>query len=384
MLDSATSSDRPPLTSPKPQRPRHVVSFLVLAGVCLTFAVLFFQVIRPLVLPLFLGAVVALLGQPLHLKFTAWFRGRSGVSAGVVTLLVLLTLIGPMVTLTYLGFAELHATLAGLQQSAGDPDLQSLLDADTNPQVAGAIDELSQAAGLDPQQVRGWVLEAGNDLEDALYKRTVAFLGDLPGIVLGVVLFVIAVFFFLKDGEKIVRAWDQMTPLDPEHDVAVREEFSRVCRGVVWGTLAAALAQALMFGAGFLILDWSFGLGAGAWVFFLALLTLVCATIPFLGAASVWVPTALVLFLQGHHAAAICLAVYGGLIVSQVDTVIRVWVLKDTAKLHPLFAFVCVFGGIQLLGILGVFVGPVVGAVLLALMRIVKNELLLFVNRETA
>jgi len=91
---------------------------------------------------------------------------------------------------------------------------------------------------------------------------------------------------------------------------------------------------------------------------------------------SVWAPTAVVLFLLENRAAAVSLALYGGLIVSQVDTVIRVWVLKDSAKLHPLLALVCVFGGILYFGILGVFLGPMIGALLVALLRILKREVI--------
>jgi predicted PurR-regulated permease PerM len=64
------------------------------------------------------------------------------------------------------------------------------------------------------------------------------------------------------------------------------------------------------------------------------------------------------------------------LVVSQVDTVIRVWVLKGAARLHPLLALVCVFGGILYFGILGVFLGPIIGALLVALLRILKKEVL--------
>jgi predicted PurR-regulated permease PerM len=136
------------------------------------------------------------------------------------------------------------------------------------------------------------------------------------------------------------------------------------------------LAQTLAFAIGFFVINAVFGLGAAAWIFVLALMTLICASIPFLGAVSVWAPTAVVLFLLGDRAAAIILAVYGGLVVSQVDTLIRVWVLKGAARLHPLLALVCVFGGILYFGILGVFLGPMIGALLVALLRILKKEVL--------
>jgi len=244
----------------------------------------------------------------------------------------------------------------------------------------GRLDSLlikvSDSLGVDSERVRTALAGSGSDLEQALFARSVQVLGSLPRVLLSVVLFAVAVFFLLKDGEKVAQAWDELTPLGPAHDQAIRHEFGTIFRSVVWGTVAAALAQALTFAIGFLVLNAVFGLGAAGWTFVLALLTLICASIPFLGATSVWAPAAVVLFLLGDRAAGVALAVYGGLVVSQVDTVIRIWVLKDAAGLHPLLALVCVFGGILYFGILGVFLGPMIGALLVALLRILKKEVL--------
>ena len=68
------------------------------------------------------------------------------------------------------------------------------------------------------------------------------------------------------------------------------------------------------------------------------------------------------------------LAIYGGAIVSQVDTLVRVWVLKGIVRMHPLVVFVSILGGIQVLGILGLVVGPVTAAVLFALLRVLRRE----------
>ena len=235
---------------------------------------------------------------------------------------------------------------------------------------------MSENVGADSERLRTALAGSINDLEQTLFTRSLQVLGSIPLILLSIVLFVVAVFFLLKDGNKVAQAWDALTPLGPAHDQAIRNEFGTIFRSVVWGTVAAALAQTLAFGVGFLVLNAVFGLGAAAWTFILALLTLICASIPFLGAVSVWAPTALVLFLMGDRAAALSLALYGGLVVSQVDTLIRVWVLKDAARLHPLLALVCVFGGILYFGILGVFLGPMIGALLVAVLRILKREVL--------
>lgn len=93
----------------------------------------------------------------------------------------------------------------GLLPSPAGPDPAGLFDDRADPRLAGVADAVSRATGADPSPVRAGVLRAGEDVEAALYRRSVQALGDLPGLLLGVALFAVAVFFFLKDGEAIVR-----------------------------------------------------------------------------------------------------------------------------------------------------------------------------------
>lgn len=352
------------------------VSLSVLAAAALVLAILFYHMVRPLAVPLFFAAVVAMLLEPIHRRLAAWPRGPSWLSAAIVTLGSLVVIVGPLAAISYLGFVRLHSAAVVFNARDGRASTDTGVAWLADKRFADLLAGVGERLGTDSEQVRAVLAATASDLEQALFTRSLQVLGSLPRVLLSIVLFAVAVFFLLKDGGRAAQAWDDLTPLDPAHDQAIRQEFGRIFRSVVWGTVAAALAQALAFAIGFSVLNAVFGLEAAAWTFILTLLTLVCASIPFLGAVSVWAPTAVVLFLLENRAAAVSLALYGGLIVSQVDTVIRVWVLKDSAKLHPLLALVCVFGGILYFGILGVFLGPMIGALLVALLRILKREVI--------
>lgn len=352
------------------------ISLSVLAVAALGLGILFFQMVRPLAVPLFFAAVVAMLVHPIHRRLDGCRNVPTWLAAAVVTVCSLVVIVGPLLATIHLGLDKLHGVVAGLDAR----DSEAVADARASSVTGGQFDTLlakvSENLGADSERVRTALVGSGRDVEQALFARSLDVLGSIPRILLSAILFAVAVFFLLKDGPRVAQAWDELTPLGPAHDQAIRNEFGTIFRSVVWGTVAAALAQALAFAIGFFVINVVFGLGAAAWTFILALLTLICASIPFLGAVSVWAPTAVVLFLLGDRAAAIVLAVYGGLVVSQVDTVIRVWVLKGAARLHPLLALVCVFGGILYFGILGVFLGPIIGALLVALLRILKKEVL--------
>lgn len=111
-------------------------------------------------------------------------------------------------------------------------------------------------------------------------------------------------------------------------------------------------------------------------VIFLFLITTFMSLVPFLGAASVWVPCAIYLAAIEHRmGAAILLAIYGAVVVSSIDNVIKMYVLQGHSQLHPLLALLSVLGGIQVFGPIGILVGPMVVVFLQTLLEILNHEL---------
>jgi predicted PurR-regulated permease PerM len=162
----------------------------------------------------------------------------------------------------------------------------------------------------------------------------------------------------------------QISPLEEQHVRELVSEFDRACRAIVSATLLSAIAQGLLAGIGFYIA------GLRGSVALLTVLTMVLALVPFTGAAAVWLPVSLYLyFYQGATWAAIGLAIYGAVIISGADNVIKPLVLHGQSNLHPLLALLSVIGGIKALGPVGILVGPMVVVFLLVLMRIVHREL---------
>jgi predicted PurR-regulated permease PerM len=97
--------------------------------------------------------------------------------------------------------------------------------------------------------------------------------------------------------------------------------------------------------------------------------------VPFVGASLIWLPVSVwLIFADGRMMAGTALAIYGLIIISTVDNVIRPWILVEKASLHPLAALVGVLGGIQTLGPTGVFVGPIVVAFLQTILTLLHRE----------
>ena len=197
-------------------------------------------------------------------------------------------------------------------------------------------------------------------------SRTGSFLLEM---LIGLVVLVIAVYFFLIDGHRMTRTLMRLSPLDDEYERELLDQFDRTSRAVVLASVASALVQGVLAAIAY----WFIGFQG---VILLFLLTTMMSLVPFLGAASVWVPCVVYLAaVEQRIAAAIGLAIYGATIVSSVDNLIKMYVLHGRSTLHPLLALLSVLGGLTVFGPIGIVVGPMVVVFLQTLLEILNHEL---------
>ena len=137
---------------------------------------------------------------------------------------------------------------------------------------------------------------------------------------------------------------------------------------MVFATLAAAIAQGVVTA----IAVWACGLSG---FFLFVVLGTISALIPVAGTWIVWIPAAIYLFVSGATVKAVLLVLFCVIVVGLLDNVVRTYVLNSNVELHPVLAFVSVLGGLQALGLWGVFIGPVIASCLFAALQIFNQEL---------
>lgn len=200
----------------------------------------------------------------------------------------------------------------------------------------------------------------------SLTSATGNYLGK---IVVGLLVLIIAVYFFLIDGAAMIRTLMRLSPLDDNYERRLLLEFDRTSRAVVLASVLSAIVQGILGGLGYYVLGFES-------VVLLFLATTLMSLVPFLGAASVWVPCVVWLgMVEQRWTAAIVLALYGMLVISSIDNVIKVYVLHGRSQLHPLFALLSVLGGVKVFGPIGILVGPMVVVFLQTLLEILNHEL---------
>lgn len=189
-------------------------------------------------------------------------------------------------------------------------------------------------------------------------------------IAFGLVVLVISIFFFMLDGPTMTRTMMRLSPLDDKYEEQLLIEFDRTSRAVVLATILSALTQGVLAALGYYVA----GMDS---VVLLFLITTFMALIPFLGATSVWLPCVLWIgFVDQNWSIAIALGLWGALVVSTIDNVIKVFILHGRSQLHPLLALLSVLGGIQVFGPIGLLVGPMIVVFLQTLLEMLHHELM--------
>ena len=177
-------------------------------------------------------------------------------------------------------------------------------------------------------------------------------------------LFLIVVF---AEGQNIYSEFQKLVPLSKNHI----EMFSRALRITITTSLSSlliiGLAQGVMLGLGYWVAGFDNPLGWG-------LISVIIAAVPIIGSSACYIVATITLFAIGRTNAAILFLIYGLLIISQIDTIIRTFVVKGCTKIHPILLFVMVLGGVSLMGPIGLIIGPVLLSVFLAAFKIYKEE----------
>lgn len=195
-----------------------------------------------------------------------------------------------------------------------------------------------------------------------------AMLGVVVSALVSLTIYIIAVYYFLADGTSLLAAGEKLIPVHAKYQKRLLQQFAVVVRSVVLATFAAAFAQ----GIATVVALWFFGFPH---LFVLLVICTITALIPIAGTWLVWVPCAVILFLNGHWFQAFLLSLYGAAFVGTLDNIVRTYVLNSDTKLHPLLAFISIIGGLQVMGLWGVFIGPIIASCLHALIDIFNNEL---------
>ena len=301
------------------------------------------------------AAVLVIVFYPLHHRLAARIR-RPGLSAFISSLLVLILFVAPLIFLIVALASELTDVARNL------PGYVSSFVEHQAPLIRKFSGWLNDRLILDSARSQAFIAEQLNSAGAALLGQSVGLIGDvITGIFKG--FFVIFTMYYLfRDGDRFVLALPEVLPFTETQSKALISRVNEVVGAGVYGVVSIALIQGILAGLAFWLL------GVPSPVLWAALTAFICM-IPIAGSFMVWLPASVYLIAIGQWPKAIALVLWGALIVSTIDNFLRPRLIKNHTKLHELFIFFSVLGGIKLFGLLGIVLGPVIFAVTLALLE---------------
>lgn len=319
----------------------------------IVFLVINIKMIAPYILSILMGGIFSILFYPLFLRIQKW-GVRPTFSASILTIGILFLIITPIFLFTLASTKQ--AVVVGQQMIASET---LTLENITNRINHWKIMQILSDGDL---QIKDQLAQTVKKAVEVTTKSMIGIASEIPDKILQLFLSMLAFFFFLIDGKKLVRFTSYIIPLD--HDVrdSLYSAFKNTAISVVWATVVAATIQSFMMFIGFLILGIPAAFLAGG-------ATFIFAWIPFIGSFPVWLGGAIYLYTQGKIGSLVAIVIIG-MITSIMDNYIRPLILKGRDSLHPMISMVSIFGGIGMFGIFGVFFGPVFMAALITLIQI--------------
>lgn len=318
---------------------------------------------RPYFSALFVGGLIAYFLYPVYRRILKKVKSKYlaqallSISSALVLLILLAAIIVPLISQTQTLYLDTEDFLR-----------EQIEEIKTCPS-SGDIPfkcSLAKYFASDIEQFQ----EEGIDL---FKKVSLFFVKSLTSVITSIFSFfifitivVFSIFYFLDHGKEIKDTLQGVLPLTGSHKTKIFTRLEETIKAVVGGNISTALLQGFAGGLIFLILGISSPL-------FFGLIMAVLAFIPAIGPALVWIPTVIFLLAKGSFIKAIILTIYGIVVFTWIDNYLKPKFIGDKIKLSSFAIFLAVLGGLQLFGILGLFFGPIILALLVTCVQIYKE-----------
>jgi predicted PurR-regulated permease PerM len=340
--------------------------FLARTGILLMIAglaYLVWRVVSPLWQPLTWAVLFGALLAPLNERLAHRLGDRPRVASALTVVATVLLFMLPVAFIAGAVAAQAANLLNRLDEYIPQSGQEMSFDITSLPWLSHALTWVNEHTGLTLTQLQSWLLEGSKRILQALVTSGGSALVGALGTLVSLLLTVFVLFFVLRDGPRFVRGLIPMLPIEENRRARLWQHLTDVTRAVFMGIGVTAIAQGALVGIGFWIAGLPSPLVFGVLAAFVAL-------IPMVGAGLLWVPAAVVLALRGDYGHAIFLAIWGVGVVSMADNFLRPLLISGRSEVPTLAVFVGVMGGLSAFGFIGLFIGPIVLGLLVALFRL--------------
>jgi predicted PurR-regulated permease PerM len=332
-------------------------------GLLMVVTLAFFWLIRGFLQPIFWAVALGIVVYPLHAKLQRRLHDRKALAASISVVVVIIVVILPLIGLGAAVASEGTALYERLQNGGlGVGDIFARAE-QRLPQLTALIERV----GADPARLREQAQSAAVTVSRAIAERALSIgSGTLRGTIM-FFLMLYLLFFFLRDGPRMLEAMISALPLGDQRERHLLERFAEVSRATIKGTLVVGIVQGTIGGIAFAVL----GIGAPVlWGTVMALLSI----LPAVGTALVWLPAAILLIINDQIFAGIALILVGVFVIGLVDNLLRPVLVGRDTQLPDYLILLATLGGLAGFGLAGIIIGPTIAAFFLSVWLMAQDE----------
>jgi predicted PurR-regulated permease PerM len=323
---------------------------------------LFYQVLSPFLNTIAWAMVLSITFYPLYRLFLKLIK-RPWAASLVTLFIILIIILGPF---SYI-VGSLVNEITDVYSSIEERGFETITKIQEHPRFAGLFEKISSYKIFEGFDLQQGTVKTLKSIGRSIAQSTKDVFKNAVVLLISFIIMCFTIFYFLKDGLTLVNFIKKLLPFSKEQKEQLEQRVKEMVVAAIYGGLAVGVAQGMLGGIAFFI----FGLPSPVfWGTAMAIFSLV----PLFGCFTVWGPAGIYLLLTGSYAKGIGLLLYGVLVISSIDNIIKPLVIGGRTGLHILLVFFSVLGGINYFGFVGFILGPLITALCLSLFEIYKFE----------
>ncbi len=342
-------------------------SFFIRTGFFLVIVALatvaFIWLIQDFLLACFWAVVLALIFRTTYRILRIKLRGRSNLASFLTTMLILLVVIIPIGLISLAIVQESTQLYSQFRDGEIDPERAVTFVEEQLPR----LEALLNSYGIETSELETQIRDTVINITQFFANTALSFTQNTINLAIQFFLMLYLLFFFLRDGEKIMQLIVNSLPMGNKREWMIFQQFAVVSRATLKGTMIVAAVQGFLGG----MLFWIIGIEApvlwGVLMTFLSLL-------PVGGSGLVWGPAAIILLIQGEIAKGIIIIAVGSLLIGLVDNLLRPILVSRDTSMPDYLILLTTLGGITWFGLSGFIIGPVIAALFITCWKIMGKE----------
>ncbi len=340
-------------------------------ALCLALGILFcgLWIYLPFFEPICWAIILSLFFHPLYQRLLKLLMGQRVLSSFIMCFLIVAFIIIPVFFLiTSLTSEVLRVYTAGMA-SLQSVHMDLIPDPHQYPTLNKLTIKLLKAFKLYGADLHGTLADLTRSVGEYFLRKGTVVFRNIAVLVFKSFLMLVILFYLFTDGEHMLRSFKDLLPLKKENVERFMKLTSDVLAATLYGNLFTGAIQA---GLGIFIF-WALDFSAPIlWGIILGLGTFV----PMIGTAIVWGPASIYLLVTGQYLKGAALLAFSLLVISQIDYFLRPYLISGKTELHNLFLFLGIIGGINVFGLLGLILGPMVIALCMSILELYRMNLL--------